>query len=962
MEALATADGIEALYASLAAAHDQVVVMCGQRDRLLRILPAITGAPTDGPGASRSRTESVTGAVANAQPKAGVDAGGEAATTTLVQARALAYVTQVIADALGIPVRRIDADAAFDEYGIDSIRILEITNELEKSFGSLSKTLFFEYPTLRELTGYFLKAHREAVIALASPSDSTQSATATESPPNEAPATQARATTPARVLMRRFGRRADVGGDAPPSASASPAVPDIAIVGMSGRYPEAPDLESFWENLKAGRDCITEIPASRWDHALYFDERKGTPGKAYTKWGGFIDGVDEFDPLFFNISPNEARSMDPQERLFLETVWDLLEGSGHTKSSLQRRYNGRVGVYVGCMYHQGPSLSSHGSIANRVSYFFGLEGPSFAIDTMCSSGAFAIHSACRDLQHGDCDLAIAGGVNVTIDPKKYVDLCRVGLLGSDRGSRSFSDGDGHLPAEGVGAVLLKRLDRAIADGDDILAVIKATAVNHGGRSNGYAVPNPNAQERLMREVLRAANTSPESISCVEAAANGSALGDPIELAGLKRVFGLAAERERTCAIGSVKTNIGHAEAASALSQLAKVVLQLRHRQLVPSLVLTSLNPSVSFDGTPFHLQSELREWSVPDTDAEPHPRRALINSFGAGGANASLVVEEYVRPAVDQESQEETPAPELVVLSAKTPEALSRGASRLQRFVQSRPSLRLRDVAFTLQSREEMACRLALLVRTRAELVEGLENFLQETTGRSVAVASGPQWFAEDLRERSPMLAMFEGAAGEVLCRALVEEGDLEKVALFWTHGGKAPWHLLRATSDRTRVPLPTYSFEREAFRPDIVAAPPGAGPFAAAATDAAGDAARVGLDASERDQAADVQAALEEAVAGIWRDVLGSAGSTGQESFLELGGNSMSGAEIIRATQRRFGVELPIDTLLGDKATVENFAMAIIDVLATDEAIDPSSETDGSSQPQTNAIREMVLEEAASS
>jgi acyl transferase domain-containing protein len=310
------------------------------------------------------------------------------------------------------------------------------------------------------------------------------------------------------------------------------------VIGLAGRYPKANTLDEFWDNLRTGRDCITEVPANRRDHNHYFDPDKNTPGKAYSKWGGFLDWVDRFDPLFFNISPRDAELMDPQERLFLECPWHLLENAGHTRELLRARYQSRVGVYVGAMsqqYHAFDSdliresaiaLSSYYSIANRVSYFFDFQGPSMAIDTACSSALVAIHMACESLLKGECRLAIAGGVNLSIHPKKYLALSLAQIVGSHANSRSFGDGDGYIPAEGVGAVLLKPLAQAVQDGDSILAFIKSSAINHSGHTHGYSIPNPTAQAQLIVDNFHKAGIDPRTISYVESTANGSDQGVP----------------------------------------------------------------------------------------------------------------------------------------------------------------------------------------------------------------------------------------------------------------------------------------------------------------------------------------------------------------------------------------------------------------------------------------------------
>jgi len=278
----------------------------------------------------------------------------------------------------------------------------------------------------------------------------------------------------------------------------------IAIVSIAGRFPGAGDVETFWSNLKAGRDCVGPIPPERWDNQQYFSSTKGERGKSSCPWGAFIDGVDRFDPTFFRISPREAQLMDPQERLLLQVSWTLFERIGYTRRAIAQRYAGKVGVFTASMYHPymtfetdlpskaSMSVASHASIANRISHFFELTWPSVAIDTMCSSSGTALHVACQSLLSGESALALVGASNLSLHPFKYVALSQAGLLASQPGLRSFGDGDGFIPGEAVAAVLLKRLDRALEDRDPIVALISSTAVNHKGHSDGFNVPSSEA--------------------------------------------------------------------------------------------------------------------------------------------------------------------------------------------------------------------------------------------------------------------------------------------------------------------------------------------------------------------------------------------------------------------------------------------------------------------------------------
>ncbi|SLM49935.1 protein of unknown function [Nitrospira japonica] len=541
-------------------------------------------------------------------------------------------IRQAISIETKIPEDQLREDEPFERYGIESVMSVAIVRHLEDRFGELPKTLLFEYQTLRHLTNYFLE---EQGIETAP----TQSIPAAPRP-----------------------KETHTG--------------DIAIIGISGRFPRAANLQEFWANLREGRDCITEIPDRLWDWKQLYDKKPNTERKSYARWGGFLDDSDCFDPLFFNIPNLVAEAMDPQQRLFLEVVHHTLEDAGYTRELLHSK---RVGVYVSAMWsdyqHYGTqdasTESSFASIANRTSYFFDFHGPSIALDTSCSGSLTTVHLACESLRSGETDLAIAGGVNITTHPHKYLALSLLGFASTDGRCRSFgADANGYVPGDGVGALLLKPLVDAIADGDRIHAVIKATAINHGGRSSGYTVPSAEAQSELIDAALRKARINPRTIGYVEAHAPGTALGDPIEIRALTDTFRRYTNDSQFCAIGSVKSNIGHLEAAAGFAGIAKVVLQMRHQEIVASLHSDKLNPNIRFEATPFFVQQSLQRWQLPRTggngfEAQPR-RRAAVSSFGVGGANAHVILEEYPEPVVFRPTRAE----QLVVLSAKTDERL----------------------------------------------------------------------------------------------------------------------------------------------------------------------------------------------------------------------------------------------------------------------------------------------------
>jgi len=501
---------------------------------------------------------------------------------------------------------------------------------------------------------------------------------------------------------------------------------EIAIIGVTGRYPQANTLEAFWNNLKNGTNCISEIPADRWNWQEYYDPngRNSQINQIYSKWGGFIADVDKFDPLFFNISPPYAQVTDPQERLFLETVWALFEDAGYTRQTLAK-LNHQVGTFVGVMNnnyewlgaeatakgHLTAARSAYWSIANRVSYYFDFTGPSLAIDTACSSSLTAIHLACDSLKKGECQIAIAGGVNLILHPMHYYRLCYQKMLASDDRCKSFGEGaDGFVDGEGIGAILLKPLQQAIKDKDTIYGVIKGSSINAGGKTSGYTVPNPNAQTDLIVTALNKAQIDPRTISYVEAHGTGTSLGDPIEIAGLMKAYKTKTKETQYCSIGSVKSNIGHLESAAGIAALTKVLLQMKYQQLVPSLHSERLNPNINFKESPFYVQQTLTEWKQPviktNGEQKRYPRLAAISSFGAGGANAHLIVEEYEPPVGEAEIAPQ--GDQLIVLSAKNEDRLHAYINNILAFL--KPTSTLMNVEEEADLREKIQQDLLKIV------------------------------------------------------------------------------------------------------------------------------------------------------------------------------------------------------------------------------------------------------------
>jgi amino acid adenylation domain-containing protein len=791
------ADGLAAFESLLNSNESQGVVLYGNPDKLNALLT---------PPSALQRKKAAVGKAA-------------AVNEEVLYAASLTYLRSLLTKELRMKEQKLDAETPFEQYGIDSIMITKLTNCLEAVFERIPRTLFFECQTLAELTEYFVEVYPDKLIQLTglkvSYSDlSPVSVEAIDEINNQTSATAA--VFNAHVISQN--KTALQPKEISKTAVAKSAIPvakePIAIIGLGGRYPGAKTIADFWENLKAGKDSITEIPADRWDLTDFYDKEKGKAGKSYSKWGGFLEDMDHFDPLFFNISVREAELMDPQARLFLQTAWETLEDAGYTKTKLQgekgkNSLGAQVGVYVGVMYEEYPLFGAEenakgnfvnpggsiSSIANRVSYFFNLHGPSMAIDTMCSSSLTAIHLACESIQNGSCTMALAGGVNLSVHPNKYLMLSQGMFVSSEGRCESFGEGgEGYVPGEGVGAVLLKSLSQALADGDRIYGLIKGTSLNHGGKTNGYTVPNPKAQAAVIKAAMKKAGVKAEDFSYIEAHGTGTSLGDPIEIAGLAKAFD--SKNKQFCSIGSVKSNIGHCESAAGISGLTKVLLQLKYRQLVPSLHSAKLNPNIDFENTPFKVQQELEKWPALNNK----PRIAGISGFGAGGSNAHLIIEEYVPLTTTAYTQV---IPPVIVLSAKDTDRLKELVANLKSYVEAQPELNLDDLAYTLQTgREAMEERLAFIAEDREDLIALLNDYQNQKI---------QELYIGNTRKDHPGISL-EGKSGKAYLESAIREKESHSLAQLWAKGVNIDWNLLYTAVKPSLIGLPAYPFSSERY------------------------------------------------------------------------------------------------------------------------------------------------------
>ncbi len=585
---------------------------------------------------------------------------------------------------------------------------------------------------------------------------------------------------------------------APASAAADP----IAIVGMGCRFPGGADSpEAFWSLLVNGVDAISEVPRARWDVERIFDADTSRPGTTNSRHGGFLDGIDMFDPGFFGISPREASRMDPQQRLFLEVAWEALDDAG---IDVERLGGTDTGVFAGLHSHAsdyfwfdlptpermdaftGPG-TSHNIVTGRLSYLFDFHGPSLIVDTACSSSLVAIHLACQSLREKECSVALAGGVNLILSPQFTIALSRLQVLSPDGRCRAFdSRANGFVRSEGCGVIVLKRLADARAAGDRILALVRGSAMNQDGRTNGITAPNSQSQQRVIGRALANAGVTGAQVGYVETHGTGTALGDPIEIEALSVVMGQPRPAGERCVLGAGKSNIGHAEGAAGVAGVIKAVLSLQHKAMAPVVHFQRLNPHISLEGTPFEIPTSLRPW-----EANGAPRLAGVSSFGWSGTNAHVVLEEA--PAVE-DPESGASGPWLLPVSARSEGALRELASRYKDLLKSgADESSLRDICYSASARRtHHDYRIAIEGNTREQLVEGLDAYLQgqpgwrTSQGRAVSgrrapvvfvfSGQGPQWW---------------GMGRELLARNAVFRERIEQcAAALSTMGG---WSLMDA-------------------------------------------------------------------------------------------------------------------------------------------------------------------------
>jgi rhizoxin biosynthesis, polyketide synthase RhiD len=748
------------------------------------------------------------GPIAVADQPATVDAG-----------RIERIIIEAAAAQLGVNSRDIDVDANLGDYGFDSISFTKLGAALNAQLGlDLTPPIFFEYLTVARLAGHIAGLGRVSL-----PPVSTRAPTPV---PRSVPLAEA-AGLAAQAVQPPFDRPAPASAAAL-RASARSDSDGVAIIGISAAFPLAQDIAAFWENLALDRLCIGDLPAHRrYDWIL-------PNGATCPTRAGFMEGIDQFDPLFFRLSPKEAALMDPHQRLLLMHAWRAVEDAGYAAADLRGTdtavYFGTAGSgYAELLQSRGARVESHtatGNVAsvapNRVSYLFDLHGPSEPVETACSSALVAVHKACDAIRLGRSRMAIAGAVNVLATATSHLSFHKAGMLSPDAACKTFSaDANGYVRGEGVGVLLLKSLKACEEDGDAIYGVIRGSAVNHGGHAASFTSPNPNAQAALVADAIRQSGIDPASISYIECHGTGTPLGDPIEVEGLLSAFAQVQNAEGSgteaaCALGSVKSNIGHLELAAGIAGIVKVLMQIKHRTLAGSLNSLPVNPYLRLEGTRFSIVHQKQPWTGRRlADGTTDALVAGVSSFGFGGTNAHVILSEHIghggtgtTPAT-QRPDPSVPLP--FVLSAAEEPVLREQARALAARLKADP-LDLLDVSCTLCSgRTPMRARLGLVASTLAELVEVLETCADSGDLAKIA-QQGRVWLGAGTTHPAGLAGLDKDAAFSTLARQWLLDGEAARLVEMWCHGAEVPWRAVFAADKPRRVHLPTYPFQLQRY------------------------------------------------------------------------------------------------------------------------------------------------------
>lgn len=717
-------------------------------------------------------------------------------------------IIEKLSESLKVDIDMIDVDGPFADYGLDSItgvRLIQAVNQT--LLIELEVTSLFDYSSINRLTSFILSQYRDVITRAMGDNTKDEEIIVDRN-------TDFNEKQPASLLTKTKLIKKTLSNSHIPVQEES--VGDyiqrepIAIIGMSGRFAKSETINELWKHLSNRIELVEKV--TRWNLSEYFLEFS-EEGTNYCKHGSLLDDIDKFDPLFFNISGFEATYMDPQQRIFLEESWKALEDAGYAGTAVHGK---RCGIYVG--YNGGdyikligddlPAQAMWGNLGNvipaRIAYYLNLKGPAITVDTACSSSLTAIHLACQSLWENETEMALVGGVCVQTTPWFYLVANRAGMLSPSGHCYTFDErADGFVPGEGVGVVILKRLKDSITDGDHIYGIIRGSGINQDGTTNGITAPSANSQESLIRHVYDTFDINPEEIQMVEAHGTGTKLGDPIEFQALTRAFRNYTNKKQFCAIGSIKTNIGHCTAASGVAGVIKVLLALKHKQIPPSLHYQFGNLNINFKESPFYVNTSLKYWAVKPVER----RRAVVSSFGLSGTNVHVVIEEA--PKTERKHLEKPGY--LIVQSARTFEQLQQKVKQLVEYCKQESQIDFGNMSYTLLlGRKHFNHRLACVVRNQQELVKLLIKWLEK--GKVLQV------YVSDLEKNHREQSYLKQLGNQCIqnCQNANDDSDyveqLSAIAELYVQGYTLEFENLFSNDMYSRIPLPTYSFARESY------------------------------------------------------------------------------------------------------------------------------------------------------
>lgn len=751
-------EGIEALYQCIESKKNNVIVLCGNKEKLRNSMP-INNSIVD--------------------EKSSINIQIPTSNNNNIRENLL----DILCNILNLNRNDLDLDLNFSDYGFDSISFTQLSDKINSIYAlDLTPADFFKYESINEFLNYLY---------------------------NNCPSSNEINNNAIDINNGYHENKIDYSEKI--IIENKNINKDIAIIGVSCKFPQIENINEFWDTLNEGKNVITKIPRDRWN-IEEVSSGLNEEVKERIKWGGFIDGVDEFDPEFFNITPKEAEIMDPQQRLLMTYVWKALEDAGYSKESLSGTDTALIiatgsSNYNKLIYNNNLSETFFGTTAmvpsvgpNKMSYFLDVHGTSMPVETACSSSLVAINKAISEIRNGATKLAVVGGINVLATPDLFISFGKAGMLSKDGKCKTFSkDANGYVRSEGVGMIVLKELKEAEKDGDNIYGVIKGSAVNHGGNANTFTSPNPNAQEKVINAALKDADVDPSTITYIEAHGTGTSLGDPIEINGLKMAFNnynnnknIEDSKNNYCGIGAVKSNIGHTELAAGIAGIIKVILQFKYKTLVKSLYCDEVNPYIKLNNSPFYIVNNNKFWDRLLVDGREIPRRAGVSSFGFGGVNAHVILEEYVNNK--KNDYYKLSHDNIIVLSAATNSALNKEIVNLYKHIQENDysDKDLINISYTLQiGRTEMERRIGFVVNSINDLKDKLAELINNN----------------HLEEK-----FYYVPKKEKLINPVSENLNSIEVLNFWLKGNKINWNELYNNKKINKLSLPTYPFDYEKY------------------------------------------------------------------------------------------------------------------------------------------------------